>query len=64
MVEKFAQKNPSCIVYDEKLQFYSNLVVEVWIICEVSLQYWSFGRHDSLFVKCHWGMDINFFNVC
>ena len=29
MVEKFAQKKPSCIAYDEKLQFYSNLVIEV-----------------------------------
>jgi len=29
MVEKFAQKKPTCIAYDEKLQFYSNLVIEV-----------------------------------
>lgn len=29
MVEKFASKSPSCIAYDEKLQFYSNLVLEV-----------------------------------
>ena len=29
MVEKFAQKKPACIAYDEKLQFYSNLVIEV-----------------------------------
>ncbi len=29
MVEKFAAKNPSCIAYDEKLQFYSNLANEV-----------------------------------
>lgn len=29
MVEKFAQKKPTCIAYDEKLQFYSNLVTEV-----------------------------------
>ena len=29
MVEKFAAKNPSCIEYDEKLQFYSNLANEV-----------------------------------
>ena len=29
MVEKFAAKDPSCIQYDEKLQFYSNLANEV-----------------------------------
>jgi hypothetical protein len=29
MVEKFAAKDPSCIAYDEKLQFYSNLANEV-----------------------------------
>ena len=29
MVEKFAAKNPPCIAYDEKLQFYSNLANEV-----------------------------------
>ncbi|EDO35852.1 predicted protein [Nematostella vectensis] len=29
MVMKFAAKNPTCIAYDEKLQFYSNLVLEV-----------------------------------
>ena len=28
-MEKFAQKKPTCIAYDEKLQFYSNLVIEV-----------------------------------
>ncbi|XP_070572584.1 dynein axonemal heavy chain 10-like isoform X2 [Ptychodera flava] len=29
MLDKFAQKKPSCVSYDEKLQFYSNLAVEV-----------------------------------
>ena len=28
-MDKFAQKKPTCIAYDEKLQFYSNLVIEV-----------------------------------
>ena len=31
MVEKFAAKQPSCIAYDEKLQFYANLANEVRI---------------------------------
>ncbi|XP_077995609.1 dynein axonemal heavy chain 10-like isoform X2 [Glandiceps talaboti] len=29
MLDKFAQKKPSCVSYDEKLQFYSNLAIEV-----------------------------------
>ncbi|XP_053509735.1 dynein axonemal heavy chain 10 isoform X2 [Ictalurus furcatus] len=29
MLEKFAAKKPSCVIYDEKLQFYSNLSREV-----------------------------------
>nr|XP_054773560.1 dynein axonemal heavy chain 10-like [Lytechinus pictus] len=29
MLEKFAVKNPTCVAYDDKLQFYSNLATEV-----------------------------------
>ena len=29
MLEKFAQKDPSCVSYDEKLQFYDALSDEV-----------------------------------
>lgn len=29
LIEKFAAKKPTCVQYDEKLQFYSNLVKEV-----------------------------------
>ncbi|XP_057295129.1 dynein axonemal heavy chain 10-like [Hydractinia symbiolongicarpus] len=29
LIEKFAAKKPTCVQYDEKLQFYSNLVIEL-----------------------------------
>lgn len=29
VLEKFAAKKPSCVIYDEKLQFYSRLALEV-----------------------------------
>ena len=29
LIEKFASKSPTCVQFDEKLQFYSNLVLEV-----------------------------------
>ena len=29
MLEKFAAKNSTCVAYDDKLQFYSNLANEV-----------------------------------
>lgn len=29
MLEKFASKNPTCVAYDDKLQFYSKLATEV-----------------------------------
>ena len=28
-MEKFASRKPSCVSYDEKLQFYSNLALEI-----------------------------------
>lgn len=28
-MEKFASKNPSCVAYDDKLQFYARIMVEV-----------------------------------
>ncbi|XP_047141246.1 dynein axonemal heavy chain 10 isoform X1 [Hydra vulgaris] len=31
IIEKFASKNPSCVQYDEKLQFYSSLVNELTV---------------------------------
>ena len=45
MVEKFAAKDPPCIAYDEKLQFYSNLANEVGSILT------EFFR-QSLFTHC------------
>jgi len=32
MLEKFAQKDPSCTSYDEKLQFYDALSEEVGVL--------------------------------
>ena len=29
MLEKFAQRQPSCVAYDEKMHFYTHVVVEV-----------------------------------
>lgn len=29
MLEKFAQRQPSCVAYDEKMHFYSQVVAEV-----------------------------------
>ena len=48
-MEKFAQKKPTCIAYDEKLQFYSNLVIEVRnvIIC-LFLCYCSFNMSATI----------------
>lgn len=37
MLEKFAQKDPSCVSYDEKLQFYDALSDEVMYIYYVHI---------------------------
>ena len=43
MLEKFAAKNLSCVAYDDKLQFYSNLADEVYLSLGTSFLFFSPG---------------------